>query len=199
MAAALTCIWCVAQEAGDQVRAIDFVKETKKYSDMVDWTKQTGIYGHSMGGAATSYNSADADRIAKYNIGAAVHLHTNGAPGVKGALVPSFFASGSADTIAPARSVKKLYEMATKEKIFAEITGASHFECQSFEPPFMFPKHRWTPYVTSWFDCHLKKLDASCTAAKNVCNDLPMTECEAANADTTAPAEIAEKSVPYPA
>ena len=168
---------CYDAEKHDQIRAIDFVKETAEWADRVDWDQQLGVYGHSMGGAASGLNAADADVVQKYNLAAAVALHpAQGGQAAKTQL-PTFFATGSSDTIVPPGGVKRMYDRAADPKIFANLKGATHFECQSYEPPALYPKHRWTPYVVNWFDCHIKKDNAGCAAAAKVCGDLPMTEC----------------------
>ena len=65
---------CYDDEKHDQLRAIDFVRETPEFADRVDWSSKVGVYGHSMGGAASGMNAADASAVSKYNLGAAVCL-----------------------------------------------------------------------------------------------------------------------------
>jgi dienelactone hydrolase len=169
---------CYGAEEHDQIRAIDFVKETAEFANRVDWDQQIGLYGHSMGGAASGLNAANADVVNKYNVAAAVALHPAQGGQQAKTTVPTFFATGSIDTIVPPGGVKAMYNLATGPKVYAELKGAGHFECQSYEPPALYPKHRWTPYVVDWFDCYVKKDQASCAAALKVCDDLPMTACE---------------------
>merc|ERR1711907_625592 len=97
---------------------------------------KVGIYGHSMGGGATGDNAADSSVIAKYNIGVAVLLHPGarkeaGRPIYGQTKIPTFYATGSADTIVSPKSTHDWSLRATHPMIFAEMKGATHFECQS--------------------------------------------------------------------
>merc|ERR1711924_132478 len=100
---------CQPVYAQDQQRALSFIKETPQFSSMVNWNSTTGIYGHSMGGGATGDNAADSGAIAKFNIGAAVLLHPVPRkeailPIYKQTKIPSFFATGTLDTIIAPKS-----------------------------------------------------------------------------------------------
>ena len=132
-----------------------------------------------MGGAASGLNIADASVVKKYNLGAAVCLHPAYVEPTFLPHMPTFLATGSADAIVPPASVKKMWNQATIGKkvpmVFAEIKGANHFECQSYEPAHGHPKHRWTPYVIDWMDCYIKGVSSACTAAVSVCKGLPMS------------------------
>jgi dienelactone hydrolase len=183
---------CQAIYPKDQQRAIAYINETAEFSSMVDWTKQVGIYGHSMGGGATGDNAADHNAIATYNIGAAVLLHPVAAQSgvifrkIYPTKIPTFFATGSADTICfpgTCESWSNLPGTATP-KVFAEMTGATHFECQSSEAGLPCP-HGWTNYVINWFNCHLKGMQSECDAANLVCTKptkpMSKTNCVPAN------------------
>jgi dienelactone hydrolase len=150
----------------DQQRALAFVKETPKYADMVDWDAKHGIYGHSMGGGATGDNAGNRAAINTYNLGAAVLLHPV-ATRTK-TLIPALYATGSADTICSPESAASWSKTATKPYIFAEMTGATHFECQTSENGLPCPAG-WTNYVINWFNCHLKGMGDECRAAYDVC------------------------------
>jgi len=168
---------CYAAEKHDQIRAIDYIKETKKYADIVDWNVQVGLYGHSMGGAASGLNAADPAIVSKYNIGAAVCLHP--AQGGQGAAstVPTFFFTGSADKIVPPLGVWSMYEKAKGPKVYAEIKGANHFECQTFEDGIPCP-HAETQPVIDWMNCYIKNVTSACDSAFGVCKGpLPMANC----------------------
>ena len=54
-----------------------------------------------------------------------------------------------------------MYNLAAGPKIFAEMAGANHFECQSSEDGLPCPAG-WTDRVISWFDCHIKGVAAAC-------------------------------------
>lgn len=169
---------CYDAEKHDQLRAIEYIKNSSKYSPLVDWKSKVGVYGHSMGGAASGLNAADAAAVRKYNLGAAVCLHpAQGGQGAKTAL-PTFYFTGSADSIVPPGGVSAMYGKAKPPKVFAEIKGANHFECQTVEDGIPCP-HRETPYVIHWFDCYIKNVAKACDAAYAVCTDgkLPITKC----------------------
>jgi len=172
---------CQPVYAHDQLRALAFIKETAEFSSKVDWSSKVGIYGHSMGGGATGDNAADSNAIQKYNIGAAVLLHPVPRkmpiiPIYKQTKIPTFFATGSRDTIIAPATTKAWSERATKPMIFAEMRGATHFECQSSEDGIPCP-HGWTNYVVNWMNCYIKGMKDQCTAANAVCTQptKPMT------------------------
>lgn len=62
-------------EFKDQIRTIEWASTSSDYKNKIDWTKQVGIMGHSMGGEATQNTAADEEAVKKWNIGAAVALH----------------------------------------------------------------------------------------------------------------------------
>merc|ERR1719297_89277 len=163
----------------DQQRALAFVKETPKYANMVDWDSKHGIYGHSMGGGATGDNAGNRSAIDVHNLGAAVLLHPV-ATRTK-TLIPSLYTTGSADTICAPGGCESWSKTATKPFIFAEMAGATHFECQTSENGLPCPAG-WTNYVVNWFNCHLKGMQDECNAAYSVCTHptKPMTKtrCE---------------------
>jgi len=171
----------------DQQRALAFINETKEFADKVDWSSKTGIYGHSMGGGATGDNAGNATAIAKYNIGAAVLLHPVPTRTVN--KIPAFFATGTADTIVPAFSTEAWAAIAQKPFIFAEMTGATHFECQSSEDGIPCPAG-WTNYVINWMNCYIKGMQSECDAANKVCSSptkpMSKTNCQAAALDDSA-------------
>jgi dienelactone hydrolase len=163
----------------DQQRALTYINETAEFSKRVDWSSKHGIYGHSMGGGATGDNAGRPDVIEKYNLGAAVLLHP--VPTRTPTKIPSFYATGTADTIVPAFSTDSWSDLAAKPYIFAEMTGATHFECQSSEDGIPCPAG-WTNYVINWFNCHLKGMKDECDAAYLVCTKptkpMSKTKCE---------------------
>jgi dienelactone hydrolase len=150
----------------DQVRALAYMKETAEWAEKIDWDIKTGIYGHSMGGGATGDNAGNRANIDKYNIGAAILIHPV-ATKTK-TLIPSFYMTGTADTICSPQSAAQWYRTATPPSIFAEMRGADHFECQSLEAGIPCPAG-WTNYIANWFNCHLKGMQSECDAANSVC------------------------------
>lgn len=172
---------CYADEKHDQLRAIDYVNATPALSARVDWSSKVGVYGHSMGGAASGLNAADDAAIAKYNLGCAVALHPAQGGQAATSKLPTFFATGSADTIVPAPGVKLMYSLAKGPKVYAEMKGANHFECQSYEAGVPAP-HGWTQWVINWFNCYIKNDQGECAAAYNVCHQTqkPMSQCTSA-------------------
>jgi len=169
----------------DQLRSLDFIKETPEFKAMVDWTSKVGIYGHSMGGGATGTNAGTEAAIEKYNLGAAVLLHP--VPTRTPTKIPTFFATGTADTIVAPASTQLWYPLGAKPKIFAEMKGATHFECQSSEDGIPCP-HGWTNYVVNWFNCYLKGMQSECDAANSVCTSptkpMSSTHCDTSNASS---------------
>lgn len=159
----------------DQQRALAYIKETDEFASRVDWDSKHGIYGHSMGGGATGDNAGNQTAIDEYNLGAAVMLHPL-ARRTK-TLIPSFYATGSRDSICPPGTVEKWSTTATEPTIFAEMKGVNHFACQSSENGLPEPA-AWTNYVINWFNCHLKGMQEECDAAADVCSDptKPMTK-----------------------
>jgi len=158
---------CLKAEAHDQIRALDYVNETSEFAQRVDWSSKMGVYGHSMGGGASLQNAADAAVVEKYNLGAAMLLHPT--PFMVATKIPSFYATGNLDTIVPAPLVLNAYNKGGPPKIFAEMSGATHFECQSFESGLPCP-HGWTGFTINWMNCHIKGIQADCDTAYNVCN-----------------------------
>jgi dienelactone hydrolase len=166
---------CYTAEKHDQLHAIDYIKQTDEFASLVDWDSKVGVYGHSMGGAASGLNAADSSAISKYNLGAAVCLHpAQGGQGSK-TILPTFFATGSTDKIVPAPGVDLMASLAKGPMVFAEMSGANHFECQSMEDLLPCP-HGWTRYTTHWFNCHIKSMQSDCDAAYDICNGHPETE-----------------------
>eukprot|EP00483_Globobulimina_turgida_P008508 UN08525 len=116
---------------------------------------KVGLYGHSMGGAATVHVSDNAKEL---NITASVALHPsigdphehdrNEAADVK---VPILFFSGSADVLVPPKEGIKGFNVdPILPKIFAEITNATHME------PTNGGLGREQPYVAAYFECMIK-------------------------------------------
>jgi len=160
---------CYDAEKHDQLRNIDYIKETAEFADRVDWDAQVGLYGHSMGGAASGLNAADAAAVSKYNLGAAVCLHpAQGGQGAK-TVIPIFFFTGTVDTIVPAPGVELMYGLGRGPKVFASLKGADHFECQSSEDGLPEP-HGETQYTTRWFNCHIKGVQADCDTVWSICD-----------------------------
>jgi len=58
-------------ETEDQLHQIEWMKTAELYKDVVDWSVPVGIAGQSMGSMATNRTAANADGVAKHNIGAA--------------------------------------------------------------------------------------------------------------------------------
>merc|ERR1712048_176862 len=99
-----------------------------------------------------------------------------------GTKIPSFFMTGTADTIvSPGSTLSWFQELSESEpRLFAEMTGANHFECQSSEDGIPCPAG-WTNYVVNWFNCYIKGVKDECDAAYSVCTHptKPMSKCTA--------------------
>lgn len=166
-----------AVEWKDQVRGLEWIK-TSSLADKVDFTKKTGVMGHSMGGGATHTSISQADVVKKYNIGVGF-MHNPQIYAGGSSLVPAFYGTGSSDIVIPAALVKAAYDKTVGvPKVFAEIAGGTHQECKAGGP------NRLTPYNIAMFDCHLKNNQDQCgliygTAAGGVCSGhVKMTSCQ---------------------
>lgn len=147
----------------DQLRSLEFLKNESpaSLSNRIDWSRPTGIMGHSMGGGATYHSAAQSEYVERLNIGAAVAYHGgSGNPGCgpSNSVVPIMFTTGSSDTM-PADSpagLKKDYTRTTGvPKVFANLEGAGHMEPCG--------KNRLTPFTIAMMDCHLRGDSAQCT------------------------------------
>jgi len=166
------------EETKDQIRSLEWIK-TSKFADMIDYTKKTGIMGHSMGGGNSHLSAQNAEAVAEHNIGAAVALHPAYVTG--SSLVPIFYGTGSKDTIVPASQVKPQYQDTHGvAKVYANIEGATHFEPATVGP------NRWTDYVAAMFGCYLYDMPEACNTVfgegdGTLCSGkdpMPMTECK---------------------
>jgi len=152
-----------SEEWKDQLRSMEWARASN-FSSHIDFTLQTGVLGHSMGGGASYHTAGLAVAVKEYNIGAAVALHPQirspfHLQPITNSLVPIFFGAGSEDEVVSPASVKKAYSQTTGvPKVFVEIDGAFHDEPMC--PPF--GKARYTPYVIAMFDCHLKGDNGQC-------------------------------------
>lgn len=131
-------------------------------TDKTDWNR-VGIMGHSMGGGTVLHGMADAPGSLNIKVGVALHPWMFVAPDPEPAQAkgPIMYTTGSKDTAVPhmPAKVRAAFEKAPHPKVFANLHGATHME------PLNSPlgKHRWNPYVASFFDCHLKADEAACT------------------------------------
>ena len=160
--------------------------ENVKLNKVLGYTNFTsiGIYGHSMGGAATIHVSD----LIENNLGivASVALHpscwadTENKDEAKDIKVPMLFFTGSDDDIVPPDGVWRSFNQDTiKPKVCAEIKGANHFEPTELGP------NREDAYVGTWFDCFIKGYSNSCNVffgnnkTNNICTGGPdMTKCQ---------------------
>ena len=135
-----------------------------------------GVYGHSMGGAATVHVSDRND----LNITCSVGMHPSVADDSdknesKDVVVPMIWFTGSDDTTVPPSGVLKGYnEDPILPKIFAEIKGASHTSAMEME----------ATYIGQYFDCMIKNDQTACdyffniTSPNNICTGgLAMSQC----------------------
>mmetsp|Transcript_39116 Transcript_39116/g.90123 ORF Transcript_39116/g.90123 Transcript_39116/m.90123 type:complete len:310 (+) Transcript_39116:118-1047(+) len=164
----------------DQLQCITAAKEGLASTGLesVDWLKSVGIFGHSMGGAATMI-SAGKDG---YDIAAAFFLHPYYTVHAEDIKVPAVHGTGSSDQICPAEEVKNGFDANPfYPKVFAEIEGATHLEPNSSGGR---NKHRWDAYVPRLFMCHLNGDSDACdliygSTSDSLCyTDIEMTDCE---------------------
>jgi len=171
----------------DQVKALNWLK-TSSLASKVDYTKQTGVMGHSMGGGATYHTSSQTASIKAENIGAAVPMNpqiqlANLQP-IISPVIPVMFTTGSDDTTIKPSGVKEAYTKTTGvPKVFAEIVGGTHLEPCEGNP------QRLNEYILAFFDCHLKSESSQCqkvyedASSGALCgkHSWDMTECSHAN------------------
>eukprot|EP01084_Bolivina_argentea_P035566 65956_1 len=114
-----------------------------------------GVYGHSMGGAATVHVSDQKD----LHITASAPLHPSVVDDTDHSesadvACPSLWFTGNDDTTVPPNGVYTNWQKdKVLPKIFAEIKGATHTNHVDNEGP----------YVAEYFDCHIKKSSTACT------------------------------------
>jgi len=134
-----------------------------------------GLFGHSMGGVATSKGSVHA---AQHNITAAVGLH--GCWAESAVTIPSFFTTGTKDPFATPAKMDKCVQQATGATplVYADLLGAGHFE-----PGGVYPgPHRFDPYVARFFQCHVSQNATACdyiygNGPKALCNAYEYQTC----------------------
>eukprot|EP01084_Bolivina_argentea_P256826 432568_1 len=135
-----------------------------------------GVYGHSMGGAATVHvaNNKSINLIAAAPMHPSVTADSDKHESAN-VIVPSIWFTGSADTNVPPQGVYNGYmQDPVLPKIFVETKGATHNSNTENE----------APYVANWFDCMIKGDSNACSyfftknGANNVCTGgMPMTRC----------------------
>lgn len=164
----------------DGLHTVDVVMKNSSLHPIIkknaDLSKK-GVFGHSMGGAATVFMANNAEFLGAV----ALHPSTFMGDGSTGVKDPLFYVTGSADSIVPPAGVIRSYKKdPIKPKVVAEITGANHFE------PTTLGKNRITPYVNQYMLCHVKGEKSACPYiygkdASSVCGQkkIPMSECEA--------------------
>jgi dienelactone hydrolase len=171
----------------DQVKALNWLKSSSLASK-VDYTKKTGVMGHSMGGGATYHTASQTSSINAENIGAAVPMNPQiqraHLQPIADSLIPIMFTTGSDDTTISPSDVKEAYTKTSNvPKVFAEIAGGTHTE------PVVGNPQRLNEYILAFFDCHLKLESSQCskvykdTSSNALCgqHSWKMTECSHAN------------------
>eukprot|EP00483_Globobulimina_turgida_P001931 UN01933 len=159
----ITTIKTCSSKKGDLDKALG-------YADF----RKIGVYGHSMGGAATVHVSDQTN----LNIVASAPLH----PSVvddsdksesRNVACPTLWFTGSSDTTVPPNGVYTGWTQdKTLPKVFAEIKGATHNNHVNNEGP----------YVAKFFDCLIKGESAACNYFKPglnyICSGgMSMTRC----------------------
>jgi dienelactone hydrolase len=131
------------------------MKNESELKSLVDWSTPVGVLGYSMGGVATHITATNESKIKEFNIGAAVALHPVHSD-EEPINLPIFYAAGSKDKTTPAKFIKQMYKAVPDKQptAFANLLGGIHGE------PYL--KARWNPYIVSFFNCHLLKIDVDC-------------------------------------
>ena len=150
----------------------------------VEWDNGVGVFGHSMGGAASVHTTDWGDKN-ELNIASAVALHPSCDDDIwdsesKDVKSPILWFTGSADTTVPPGTVYDNYKKDTiLPKGFVEIKGANHHEPTHGEP------NREDSYTAQWFNCFMKNNNTACDyffdkeSDMNICNGgYTMTKCE---------------------
>lgn len=165
------------QQTEDQIASFEHMKTSR--NPRVDWSMKTAFVGHSMGAFATVLSAANAEAVKKWNVAAAVPLHAGDFLNFKSPVIPTFYTTGSSDTIIPPTSSYSYYQATTaKGKVFAELTGANHFEPTNVGPC------RLNSYVPSFLDCYVRSNATACdriygNGVDSLCHSsgIPMTGC----------------------
>ena len=144
----------------DQIRALEYIlTEDADLAPIVDRASATGVFGHSMGGAATLNSASDAASVQRVNLSAAVAMH----PGIQlGKLtphVPTLYFTGSVDPLCGPLITHPMYLLAAAAGIsrgYAVVKGYNHLNV-------MGPRtNKEVDYVAAWFSCYLRRDAASC-------------------------------------
>ena len=122
---------------------------------------RTGVLGHSMGGNAAVKIAALKDAVKELNIRASVGL----APATmfdntthpENIVIPTFFTTGTKDTIDPWEQVKDAFSKDTyKDRVLVSILGANHFEDT------VLGNYYALPYYVHFLRCHVMDVEQAC-------------------------------------
>lgn len=88
------------EEWKDQVRVIEYaLYEDQELSKLIDYTAPTGVFGHSMGGAATINSASTESAIQRIRLGAAAAMHPGIQLGRLSPRIPTLYLTGSIDPL----------------------------------------------------------------------------------------------------
>merc|ERR1712205_218725 len=105
------------------------LEEEQELASIIDYEADTGVFGHSMGGAATVCAASDADSVSSGKIAAAVAMHPGVQTGPSVPMVPILFTTGSSDSICGPVLVRPKYNKAPAgvAHSYAVFKGYTHF------------------------------------------------------------------------
>jgi pimeloyl-ACP methyl ester carboxylesterase len=110
--------------------ALRFVlTQMPELTPIINATAQTGVFGHSMGGAAAIVAASTSGEINKVNLGAAVAMHPGIQFGNLSPLIPTLYFTGTIDIVCGPLLVKPQYALAALHNVprgYAEFRGYTH-------------------------------------------------------------------------
>jgi len=171
----------------DQLYAINYAKQEGASLHPViakaDFSR-IGVFGHSMGGAATLQSAAEAD---ENDIKAAFALNPAcdmGRPNCRSShiTVPVFFATSDEDVIVLPTCVELEYNHDTVEdKILVQLKDAGHMEVTE-------KNNRWEPWVLAYLQCKITGDESKCASIYNstdgICQHVKASHCKLPNGTT---------------
>jgi len=174
-----------------QVSSLTYMlTQEQTLKNIIDYDAPTGVFGHSMGGAATICAASDADSVKTAKIAAAVSMHPGVQTGPTRPLIPILYFAGQVDKIVPSPLVKLDFERCPHkvDRGYAVFSGYSHFGPTG---PGSNNEIEWT---AAMMDCYVKKQTAGCTKVfgdangkGSLCSAGQTSHCETHRAESQRP------------
>ena len=143
--------------------------------DTIDRGRPGGVYGHSMGGAATDATASDGSACVRYGLQGAVMMHPGVQLGMGSPWIPSMFLAGENDHVVGSIP-KRCFDSAAKNGVaraFGSFNGYSHVS------PCGPVYNKEVMDIANWFGCFLYYNQDSCgTLADSFCNGDKAASCQ---------------------